>query len=168
MKSARRLLVTGTAIAACAATVVTVAHATENPATAQPAGASADQPGYAVEDFAYPGADKIEKERGIVLKRGDGHIVLADCTSTGELMEVYSRGKDRICFRVTGRTGYLSLEIPGVYGVKADAAHKAEMTLTADGNKQNISLAKNQWKAAGETADPQGRPHVLMEISTSL
>ncbi|MGO4463813.1 hypothetical protein AB4039_42145, partial [Streptomyces sp. M-16] len=45
-------------------------------------GSVADEgPGYAIEDFGYPNADKILAERGITLKRGDGHIVLADCAS---------------------------------------------------------------------------------------
>ncbi|MFJ4471910.1 hypothetical protein ACIP2X_31110 [Streptomyces sp. NPDC089424] len=46
-----------------------------------------EAPGHAVEDFAYPGADKIQQERGFVLERGDGHIVLADCGPAG-LLEV--------------------------------------------------------------------------------
>lgn len=166
MKLVRRLTITGAAIAACAAAVVSMAHATET--TAKPLAIAADsQLEFPAEDFTYPQADAIEKNLGIVLKRGDGHIVLADCTSSGSLMEVYSRTKEKVCFRVTGNTGYLSLEIPAVYGVKADAAHKAEMTLTADGSKQNITLDKAQWKAAGETSDPERRAHVLMEISTS-
>ncbi|MFK8848023.1 hypothetical protein [Streptomyces sp. Ac-502] len=166
MKLVRRLIVTGTAITACAAAVVGMAHATETTAK-PPVNAADSQLEFPMEDFNYPQSDAIEKKLGIVLKRGDGHIVLADCTSSGSLMEVYSHTKEKICFRVTGNTGYLSLEIPAVYGVKADAAHKAEMTLTADGSKQNITLAKDQWKAAGETADPERRAHVLMEISTS-
>ncbi|MEU7228054.1 hypothetical protein [Streptomyces chrestomyceticus] len=166
MRITRRLIVTGTVFAACAATAVTVAQATGNPATATATVADAE-PGSAVEDFSYPNADKIKKERGIDLKRGDGHIMLVDCNNDGRLMTIWSRTVGQVCFRVTGDTGYLSLSIPKVYGVKADADHKANMTLITDGSKQNIALGKNETGSAGETSDPERRPHDLIEISTS-
>lgn len=166
MRFARRLIATGVAATACIAAVVTVAHADD--ARNRPAAAVADElPPYAVEDFVYPQADKIEAELGIVLKRGDGHIVLADCASGTTLLEVYSRTKGRICFAVTGNSGYLSVEIPAVYGVKGGASHETDVTLTAEDDEQNISVAKNEWKAVGEAADPEGRDHVLVELSTS-
>ncbi|MFJ4440223.1 hypothetical protein [Streptomyces sp. NPDC088923] len=40
--------------------------------------AADDTPGYAVEDFASPRADEILAEKGLVPKRGDGHVALAD------------------------------------------------------------------------------------------
>ncbi|GCD44224.1 hypothetical protein [Streptomyces paromomycinus] len=166
MKLARRLTVTGSVIAVCAAAVVSMAHATETMAS-PPANAADSQLEFPAEDFHYPQAEAIEKKLGIVLKRGDGHITLADCTTSGSLLEVFSRTKDKICFRTTGKTGYLSLEIPSVYGAKADAAHRADLVLTADGSEQNIALDKDQWKAVGETADPEHRNHTLVEITTS-
>ncbi|WP_327738994.1 hypothetical protein [Streptomyces nojiriensis] len=48
-------------------------------------------PGYAIEDFGYPNADRILAEQKITLKRGDGHILLADCASATDLLEVWSR-----------------------------------------------------------------------------
>lgn len=36
-------------------------------------------PPVAVEDFSYPQADKVFALTGLILKGGDGHIVLADC-----------------------------------------------------------------------------------------
>ncbi|MFJ9622041.1 hypothetical protein [Streptomyces sp. NPDC101181] len=165
MKLARRVVATGVAAAACIAGVVTVAHAdgTRN----RPAAAAEELPPYAVEGFAYPGADRIEAELGIVLKRGDGHIILADCTSGGSFLEVYSRDKGRVCFRVTGTTGRLTVEIPTVYGIKGAASYSTDVTLTAEDDQQNISVAKNEWKGVGEAADPEGRDHVLVELSTS-
>ncbi|MFD4898607.1 hypothetical protein [Streptomyces sp. NPDC058411] len=166
MKFARRMGAAGVAAAACIAAVVTVAHADQ--ANVRNAATAADElPPYAVEDFAYPQADKIEAELGIVLKRGDGHITLEDCATGGGLLEVYSRTKGRICFRVTGTSGYLSLEVPAVYGVKGSTSHETDVTLTAEDNEQNISVAKDEWKAVGQSADPEGRDHVLVELSTS-
>jgi hypothetical protein len=53
-------------------------------------------PGYAIEDYGYPNADKILADRGIRLKRGDGHITLADCASATDLFEVWSRANDKV------------------------------------------------------------------------
>ncbi len=81
-------------------------------------------------DFGYPNADKILAEKHITLKRGDGHILLADCGSATDLMEVWSRANEKICFRVTGTKGYLTLEIPAVFAVKGNAySAKVDMTV---------------------------------------
>ncbi|MEU2763700.1 MULTISPECIES: hypothetical protein [unclassified Streptomyces] len=125
-------------------------------------------PGYAVEDFAYPQADKILAEQGILLKRGDGHIVLAQCGSSPDLLEIYVRHEntDKFCFRTTGPSGYLSLELPAVYGVRTKE-YATELSTTVDGEDHQYDVAANSWAPVGETADPEGREHVLVEIVTS-
>lgn len=166
MRITQRVIATGAAVAACVAAAISMAYASD--ASNGTATTVDFQAPYAVENFNYPGAEKISADLGIVLKRGDGHITLADCGSDAGLMEVFSRTKGRICFRVTGKTGYLSVEIPAVYGMKSDAAHKSDVKLIAEGSEQNISLAANQWQGVGESQDPQRRDHVLVEIRTSL
>ncbi|MEU6220886.1 hypothetical protein ABZ845_25780 [Streptomyces sp. NPDC047022] len=95
-------------------------YASARSTPSSPTTVAADTPGYAVEDFNYPDAAKIQQELGIVLKRGDGHIVLAACGSQDGLLEIWERNRQsHICFRVTGNSGYLSLEIPAVYGIRA-------------------------------------------------
>ncbi|MGX1948836.1 hypothetical protein ACWIGY_00965 [Streptomyces anulatus] len=125
-------------------------------------------PGHAVEDFAYPQADKILAEQGILLKRGDGHIVLAECGSAPDLLEVYARhaSADKFCFRTTGASGYLSLELPAVYGVQTNG-YATELSTTVDGEDHQYDVAADSWAAVGESADPAGREHVLVEIVTS-
>ncbi|MFD8146719.1 hypothetical protein [Streptomyces sp. NPDC059708] len=166
MKLVRRVLATTAAAAACITLAATATHASVTPAQ-RTAAASADLPPYAVEDFAYPDAARIQTELGITLKRGDGHIVLADCAPASGLMEVYSRNRGTICFRATGKTGHLSLEVPAVYGVKGDATHAADVTLTAEGSKQNVAVAPNEWKGVGNAVDPERRDHVLVDITVS-
>jgi hypothetical protein len=123
---------------------------------------SADAPGYAVEDFAYPGADEILEERGIVLKRGDGHIVLTDCGSPG-LLELWARDhSDRICFRVTGDEGYLSLELPAVYAIRGND-YTTTANMTVEGEEKSFTIPANEWTPVGESTDP-GRPHLLVEL----
>lgn len=128
---------------------------------------AAETPGYAVENFNYPQADKILAEQGITLKRGDGHIVLAECGSQTGLLEIMARASsDLICFRVTGNSGYLTLEIPSVYAIRGnDYAAQVDMT-TAD-EDQSYDIAKNTWTPVGESADEQGREFMLVEIRTS-
>ncbi|WP_405687071.1 hypothetical protein [Streptomyces sp. NBC_00057] len=125
--------------------------------------AADDVPPVAVEDFAYPEADKIFAEKGIRLKRGDGHIVLTDCATATAPVELYSRGKGKICLQLTGNSGYLSLEIPQVYGVKTnDYALKLDMEV--EGTAASFDVAKNTYASVGQSADPQHRDHTLLEV----
>ncbi|MFD7625523.1 hypothetical protein ACFV7Q_05665 [Streptomyces sp. NPDC059851] len=163
------LRIVGVAAAAGALTWAAVAggvtggSATESLATK----AIADEgPGYAVEDFAYPNADKILAEQKIKLKSGDGHILLAECTGAPELMEVFSHKNEKVCFRVTGDKGYLSLEIPAVFGVKGNN-YAAQVEMSAGTVQKSFTVDKNAWTAVGETADDQGRDFMLLEIRTS-
>ncbi|MET8752659.1 hypothetical protein ABZW32_21540 [Streptomyces sp. NPDC004667] len=123
-------------------------------------------PGYAIEDFGYPNADKILAERGITLKRGDGHIVLADCGGATDLLEVWSRANEKICFKVTGNTGYLTLEIPAVFAVKGNS-YSAKVDMTTGSEGKTFDVNKNAWTPVGESADEQGRDFMLMEIRTA-
>ncbi|MEI5033375.1 hypothetical protein RB201_12445 [Streptomyces sp. S1A(2023)] len=166
MKRMNRMMTATVAAAACITAAATVAFADEaesNPATRL----ANEAPSSLVEDFNYPQADKIEEERGIVLKRGDGHIVLAECGSSSDLMVVYSRTTGQTCFRTTGDVGYLSVEIPAVYGIKGSTSHETDITLTAENSEQKVALAKAEWKGVGQSTDPQGRDHTLIELSTS-
>lgn len=124
---------------------------------------AADPPPFAVEDFKYPNAGKILAEQGILLKNGDGHITLTDCASETGLMEVWARGHDKFCFKVTGNTGYLALELPQVYGVKGND-YTLQVDMTVDSTEVSYDIAKNTWTQVGESADPQGRDHTLLEI----
>ncbi|MDQ0761702.1 hypothetical protein [Streptomyces canus] len=154
----------GTAVGAGALAWLVMAGA---PAATGGTSAVADEaPGYAVENFDYPGADKILAERNITLKRGDGHIVLADCASQTGLLEVWARSHDKVCFRVTGNSGWLTLEIPSVYGVKGnDYATTVDMTVADE--EKSYDVEENAWTAVGESADEQGREFMLVEIRST-
>ncbi|NML50804.1 hypothetical protein HHL19_20055 [Streptomyces sp. R302] len=125
-----------------------------------------EAPGYAVEGYNYPNADKILAEKDIVLKRGDGHIVLADCASETGLLEVWARDKAKICFKVTGSSGWLTMEIPSVHLIKGnDYTTRVDMTVGAE--EKSFDITKNTWTPVGESADPEGRDFMLVEIRTS-
>ncbi|MFI5867852.1 hypothetical protein [Streptomyces sp. NPDC051546] len=120
----------------------------------------------AVESFDYPDAARILKEKNLKLKRGDGNIVLAECSSDPGLLKFIGRDRDDFCFRVTGKTGYLTLEVPAVTGVQSkDQSAKVDMTV--DGETKHYEVPKNSWQGIGETIDPESREHVLVEIRTT-
>ncbi|GHJ41166.1 hypothetical protein [Streptomyces sp. TS71-3] len=123
-------------------------------------------PGYAVEDFAYPRADEILAEQGILLKRGDGHIVLTPCDSQEDLLEIYVRmdNTEKFCFRTTGTSGYLSLDLPAVYGAQTND-YAAELSTTVGGEEHRYHVDADSFAALGEANE--GRHASLVEIITS-
>ncbi|MGW4686548.1 hypothetical protein ACWEPM_16835 [Streptomyces sp. NPDC004244] len=123
-------------------------------------------PGYAVEDFAYPNADKILAERHITLKRGDGHILLAECGSAPDLLEVWGRKNEKTCFSFTGTSGYLALEIPAVYFIMGNS-YNTQVEMSTGAEEKTFEVKKNDWTPVGETADAQGRDFMLMEIKAA-
>jgi len=167
--SRTRRLVTRTlaaSVAAGALAWLAIAGSQGSSTAAAPEAVADEAPGYAVENFDYPNADKILAEQNIVLKRGDGHITLADCASGTGLLEVWAREKtDKICFAVKGASGWLTLEIPSVYAIKGND-YATEVDMTVGTEEKSFDVEKNTWTAVGEAADEEGREHMLVEIRT--
>lgn len=156
-----------TALAAVAAGLLAVGSAVGQDGGAGLAPVADEAQGYAVETFDYPQADRILQERGILLKRGDGHIVLADCASDENLLQVWATGHStRFCFRVTGDEGYLALEMPAVYSIRGND-YEAQVDMTVDGEERTYDIPQNTWTAVGASADPESGPQTLVEIRTS-
>ncbi|MGW7223238.1 hypothetical protein [Streptomyces sp. NPDC054826] len=142
---------------------VVAAGSQSSGAAAEPVAGEA--PGYAVEDYNYPGADKILAEQGILLKRGDGHIVLAECTAGENQLMFLARGREDVCFEVTGDEGFLTLELESVNGVRTDDSKNTHLRMTADGDRVEYDIPADRWEGIGESVD--GREHVLVEIRTT-
>ncbi|MEU6239203.1 trypsin-like serine protease, partial [Kitasatospora sp. NPDC047058] len=102
------------------------------------------------------------------MKSGDGNIQLADCTSPESLLEVFSRALDvgptKVCFRVTGPSGYLALELPKVYSLKGDD-HTVRATLNRGGSVSSMDLRKNYYNPVGEGSSAEGA--TLLELSAT-
>ncbi|GHC08578.1 hypothetical protein GCM10010348_33580 [Streptomyces anthocyanicus] len=156
-----RVLGAAATAGALAWAVLAQGNAGAAPTTATEAVADA-APGYAVEDYNYPNADKILAEQNIVLKRGDGHIVLADCAGGGNLLQFLARDHEDVCFEVTADEGYLTLELPAVHGVKTDDSVNTHLEMTAEDDQVEYDIPADTWKGVGESVD--GREHVLVEI----
>ncbi|MFB6894652.1 hypothetical protein ACFCX4_35805 [Kitasatospora sp. NPDC056327] len=162
----RRLLLAAGALAAAGALLAGAALASaDTPPPPPPAGDPADIPPPAVEDFEYPGASAIS---GITLKRGDGHIVLADCAGPTQI-QVWSRAAvnpfGRFCFRATGNSGYLTVELPDVYVLQTTGA-ALSAKVTVEGVTQPVDLAKEDFRALGEGTSQ--KPTTLVELRTTL
>ncbi|MEU9591261.1 hypothetical protein AB0D84_16265 [Streptomyces sp. NPDC048193] len=126
-----------------------------------------DAPGYAVEDFDYPNADKILAEQGILLKRGDGHITLVDCAGgTGYIQVLARQHAGTVCFKVVGDSGWLTLEMPSVYSMRGND-YTTQVDMTVGTEEKSFDLEKNTWTAVGQSADEQGREHMLVEIRSA-
>ncbi|MFC7306795.1 hypothetical protein ACFQVC_21505 [Streptomyces monticola] len=166
MDSRARSFIVSVAACALAATIGIPFAFASSPA--EPQAAAEEQPPVAVEDFNYPGADRILKEKGIKLKRGDGHVVLADCDQTADqirVMTVEDPAAGRAgtyCFRATTKTGYLTLELPRVFYFET-GTHPISADLTANGATTTVDVAKGGWKSVGEGL-PGGAQSVLVEI----
>lgn len=167
----KRLIVRAMGVAAVAGALAWLAPTGGSPETRDVAVAPvADEaPGYAVEDFNYPNADKILAEQGITLKRGDGHITLVDCSSGTGFIEVWARRQDnkKICFQVTGKSGWLTLELPAVHSIKGND-YTTEVDMTVEGEEKSFAINKNAWTSVGESVDEQGREHMLVEIRSAM
>ncbi|MFJ3307141.1 hypothetical protein ACIPSA_29300 [Streptomyces sp. NPDC086549] len=142
---------------------VTVAAADDPPA---PPPASA--PPVLVEDYGYPQADRILAEKGIKLKKGDGHIMLADCDQAAQQIRVLTVKDDSVgrrdtyCFKATAKTGRLTLELPRVFGVEA-ADHPVSADLTANGRTTTVDVPKGEYESVGE-GTVGGAKSVLVEL----
>ncbi|MEU7282572.1 hypothetical protein AB0A69_27915 [Streptomyces sp. NPDC045431] len=154
----------GAVAAGFGATALSTAQAAPLPtATTE---AATDMP-VAVEDFNYPGAERLLQERGITLKRGDGHITLVPCSQPWDIKVESRLDKEHFCFDVNAKQGYLTLELPDAYGIWT-GAHSVEATLTAEGAETVVDVPANDYKPVGEGDLPSGaKPSVLVELRVS-
>jgi hypothetical protein len=135
-------------------------------AVAQPASqvavvADSDIP-LAVEDFAYPGAAEILQNQKIALKRGDGHIMLSDCVAAHDITVKSRLAQKTFCFAVTGKQGYLALELPDAFGMWTED-YPVQAKIVSDGNETVVNAPKNDYTPFGEAGDSAKRS-VLVEL----
>ena len=169
------------AVAAAAALIAflgvpALASAHQGAAAASPSVPSAGDaaPPSAVEDFAYPNAAAILRDKGIKLIKGDGHVVLAECDDNAsqiKVLTVQGETADRqgaYCFHANAKAGYLSLELPRVFYLQTtDHPFTASLTPQSQdvskGPTQTVSVDKGGHASVGEGV-VGGAPAVLLEI----
>ncbi|MET9229434.1 hypothetical protein [Lentzea sp. NPDC003310] len=173
MKAWSRSVAAGLAVGVIAAGGVFVANATE------PTAADVQQP--LVEDFAYPDAARILAEDNVELISGDGHIVYTPCVQQPKngigVMEVGSvddtvgpTGDGKVCFKVLGNTGWLTLRIPNVFEIRGDgfgtvSGHKGTAEVTRDsGERRKVDLNPNGHQQVGIGSNGPEEALVRLEI----
>ncbi|MFF8437149.1 hypothetical protein [Streptomyces bacillaris] len=154
-------------------TITWFATANASAAPTGPEAATATDMPFAVEDFVHPGAEQILQDRKIVLKHGDGNIMLKPGNGEGGMnaclgakdVFVESRlDKRGFCFVTTGTTGYLAMEIPDAFFLWTQD-QPMQATVTADGKKTVYKAPKNDVTEIGETDTPGGEKRsVLVEL----
>ncbi|MEV3857148.1 hypothetical protein AB0J38_22805 [Streptomyces sp. NPDC050095] len=163
---ARKALLGGlTAALALGLGVTALALPQSAPAAPRAAAAASDVPSL-VEDFNYPGSAKVLAERGVTLKRGDGHVWLTDATTLGDCADasniaIESR-KGVFCFKTNAKSGFLTLELPDTFSIWTQD-HPVKATLTAEGQDTVVSAPANDLTPVGESGD-SGLRSVLVEI----
>ncbi|WP_406502960.1 hypothetical protein [Streptomyces sp. NBC_00212] len=104
----------------------------------------------AVETFAYPNAATILAEKKITLKRGDGRIMLTDCASAWDVQVESRTSGTYFCFAISGKQGYLALELPDTYGIWTKE-HPVKATLIAKDDGQQSVVNAPAAKPGEET-----------------
>ncbi|MFI0409467.1 hypothetical protein [Actinomadura sp. 3N508] len=120
----------------------------------------------AVEDGAYPDADRIQTERGITVISGNGLITLAEC-GADSLIQVRSNTKGLVCFDVElwpDYEGVITVKIPEVYYIKGDDHQVTADLTTGKGETKTYPIARDEWTPVGEGADPDNGPETLIEL----
>ncbi|MCT9092600.1 hypothetical protein N4G70_27575 [Streptomyces sp. ASQP_92] len=161
----RALLVSliGAAAGSAVIAAFTVAQAApQGPTPAATATASSTEMPSAVEDFTYPGAARILQDQKIILKRGDGHIMLADCKASQDIVVETRTGQEQYCFSVSGKQGYLTLELPNSFGIWPNE-HPVQAKITTDGKETVINAPQGPLKTFGEAGDTK-KKSVLVEL----
>ena len=89
----------------------------------------AEDPSSIVEDYTHPNADTILAQYGLKVFKGDGHIMFdsaktydePECTAgllqVEKTLDVEPYGM-YYCFKTIGTKGFLTLEVPGTFGVR--------------------------------------------------
>jgi hypothetical protein len=133
-------------------------------------------------DMRYPNADKLFAEQNVRLLSGDGRILIADCANppSGDigLIEVYTsdltvNGGGRVCFKVSGEVGVLTMEIPDVFEIRGDGkrrgtGHNVTATIKPDdGTQQIVEVDPDGSIQVGVATDPPGPATTLLKLEVT-
>ncbi|MEV4121746.1 hypothetical protein [Micromonospora sp. NPDC049645] len=122
--------------------------------------ANADAPPSIEENFVYPGGETLD---GIRLLKGDGHVLLTGCDQPARSIEVWSFTRSTpFCFEVRGTSGYVTLELADVYGIRNYNSFGLGAKVRVASTEKTISVPIDDWAGVGIGAG-EG-PAVLLEL----
>ena len=144
--------------------------------TASTGAAAEDGPSSIVEDFTHPDAAGILARDGLKLFKGDGHIIFDSARDfsqsqcpTGLVqvekhLDVEPYGK-YFCFRTIGTKGFLTLEVPGTFGVRGGTEDLVVTAKMPDGTTLPPYEVEPNEPVAIEPGDGTEAPKaILVEI----
>ncbi len=134
----------------------------------------ADLPPSLVEDFAYPGAEQVLAQHGLKLFKGDGNILFVTSRTydqgqcaTGELQVEKSLDAEPYgvyyCFKTSGSHGYLTLEVPGTFGVRG-GDKPVEATANLPEGEKTYAVPANGFVAIDPGTGDEMPRAVLVEL----
>ncbi len=128
-----------------------------------------------VEQRDYPGAAAILAERGITLKKGDGHLLLVDCGPDSNnpppniiLVQTYELdrpGGADACFKATGASGWLTMEISKVYTIRGENSRTVAAKVEVKEDPAVVEVERvdpGEWQPVGVGASRADA--VLLEL----
>ncbi|MGA5497771.1 hypothetical protein ACPCSP_25755 [Streptomyces cinereoruber] len=161
---ARLALVSCLTAAAAAVAGFTMNSTASATPSAAPATTTTEETGPppAVETLNYPNAAAIQQAQGILLKRGDGNILLVTCDGTNDIV-VKNRvsPSTQFCFDVRSKPGFLTLELNDAFGLRT-RDYPVTATITANGQQTVIKAAADDYKPFGEGVE--GPRSALVEL----
>jgi hypothetical protein len=167
----------GTSLLAGAAVLATtVGGVVALRATGSSAAEAAEAPSSIVEDYTHPDAEGILARDGLKVFKGDGHIVFdqarpftqSQCP-TG-LVQVEKHLDEEpygmyYCFRTIGPKGFLTLEVPGTFGVRGGSEEILVKAKLPDGTVLPTYEVQPNQPVAIEPGDGSEAPQaILVEI----
>ncbi|WP_189082452.1 S1 family peptidase [Mangrovihabitans endophyticus] len=133
-----------------------------------------------VETFSYPNAAHILATLHVRLISGDGHLLLADCTTppvnnvgvihVWTTEQIGPEDAGHVCFQVLGPAGRLDLEVPGVYSIRGDGQQRGyghRLTAVVDtetGSPVTVEVDPSGYAPVGIGADPANEPTTLLQL----
>ncbi|GGR72213.1 hypothetical protein GCM10010169_15190 [Micromonospora fulviviridis] len=125
------------------------------------------------EDFNHPGAAQILAEHGLKLYKGDGHIMWTASRSmdddvqcaAGEIQveQIVDFAGTFHCFKILGGSGYLTLEIPGTFGIRG-GTETVEATANLPEGQEKFTIPPNQSVPIRPGTGSEPPQAVLVEI----
>ncbi|MFJ3163216.1 hypothetical protein [Streptomyces kanasensis] len=163
-RRARLALLSGFAVAVAVVAASEAERTADASISTALAGTVADGqlPPLALEDLSYPGAALIQQQQKILLKKGDGNIVMVPCDGVTDIL-IKNRVSPTVefCFDVRAKPGYLTLELSDSFGIMTEA-YPVKATISANGEQKVINAAAHDYVSFGEGVD--GPRSVLVEL----
>jgi len=132
-------------------------------------------PASLVEDYTHPGAEAILAEYGLKVFKGDGHIMFTasykfdenrQCAAgeiqVEKLIEVDPYGV-YYCFKTVGTQGFLTLEVPGTFGVRG-GSRAIQATADLPEGEKTYQISPNSYVAISPGSGSDLPEAILVEL----